>query len=49
MDVADLFLQPILDLLAEMIAHDEDLRIPMQGPGPVNLGNLGDMPTVGLD
>ncbi|CAN8102362.1 unnamed protein product [Discula destructiva] len=41
--------KPILDLLAEMIAHDDDLRIPMQGPGPVNLGNVGDIPNVGLD
>ncbi|KAJ4389819.1 mitochondrial import receptor subunit tom20 [Gnomoniopsis sp. IMI 355080] len=41
--------KPILDLLAEMIAYDEDLRIPMQMPGVANLGNLGDMPTVGLD
>lgn len=42
--------QPILDILAEMIAYDGSLQLGgMSMPGIPNLGNLGDMPTVGLD
>lgn len=46
--------QPILDLLAEMIAYDPSLRLEGMAsaggvPGMPNLANLSDMPNVGLD
>lgn len=46
--------QPILDLLAEMIAYDPSLRLEGMAsaggvPGMPNLANLADMPNVGLD
>ncbi|KUI69112.1 Mitochondrial import receptor subunit tom20 [Cytospora mali] len=44
--------KPILDILAEMIAYDGSLRLEaMAGgvPGMPNLGNMADMPNVGLD
>lgn len=37
--------QPILDILAEMIAYDSTLDIRASSPGV----NLGDIPNVGLD
>lgn len=46
--------QPILDLLAEMIAYDPSLRLEGMAsaggvPGMPNLSNIADMPNVGLD
>ncbi|KAK7749021.1 mitochondrial import receptor subunit tom20 [Cytospora paraplurivora] len=44
--------KPILDILAEMIAYDGSLRIEaLSGgiPGMPNLGNISDIPNVGLD
>lgn len=48
---ANNFNQPILDILAEMIAYDSSLDIrsvPSGGP-PGGGINLGDIPNVGLD
>lgn len=39
-------MQPILDILAEMIAYDSALDIRARAPGGIN---LGDIPNVGLD
>ncbi|KAM0328082.1 hypothetical protein ACHAQA_005485 [Verticillium albo-atrum] len=43
--------KPVLDILAEMIASDSDLKISSGGQGSYTGGgpNLSDMPTVGLD
>lgn len=44
--------QPVLDILAEMIASDSDLKISSGGQGSYTGSsgpNLSDMPTVGLD
>lgn len=40
--------QPILDILAEMIAYDSSLDIRSRPTGPGGI-NLGDIPSVGLD
>ena len=40
--------QPILDILAEMIAYDSTLDIRARGGGSGGI-NLGDIPNVGLD
>ncbi|KAJ9148854.1 hypothetical protein NKR23_g4489 [Pleurostoma richardsiae] len=46
--------KPILDILAEMIAYDQDLKIEAFAPsqrsaGIPGMGGMPDMPTVGLD
>ena len=52
--------QPILDILAEMIAYDKSLRIGTSYTGPVGggvdvaelmreMGEMGSVPGVGLD
>jgi import receptor subunit TOM20 len=44
-------LQPILDILAEMIAYDSslDIRAAPAAPAGINLSDLSDIPNVGLD
>ncbi|KAI3332095.1 mitochondrial import receptor subunit tom-20 [Xylariaceae sp. AK1471] len=39
----------VLDVLAEMIAYDKSLDLNSQMPGGINLADLADLPSAGLD